>query len=69
MIHCKPTVVLCFPTDRRIVDPDDYATACLFQRAPSPQDPAFVHVHSEVVKRKRYVCCYVTLRARVQFRL
>lgn len=38
---------------RRIVDPDNYSSACLFANRPEPQSYYFQHEHSEAVKRRR----------------
>lgn len=37
----------------KVVDPENITTACLFQTAPQRQSPAFQHVHSEIVQRKK----------------
>lgn len=39
--------------ERRIVDPDNYESVCLFARRPEPQSCTFKHEHSETVKRRR----------------
>lgn len=39
--------------DKRVVDPDNTTTACLFQTRPRPQSLSFEHTETEITRRKR----------------